>query len=857
MTQINAGRVRYVSRGEYNNSTQYYLFDLVNYNGSSYYAKENTLGNLPTDTSKWQLIAEKGSIGQQGPQGATGNGIANIQKTSSSGLIDTYTITYTDGTTTTYEVTNGEDGEVTQSQLDEVIAENDYLNSIIDQIVPKTTATGTTITLEDTLQAKMNMELNPSELEQETTTGKNLLNPNLNLRLVCNVSVGSSGTLSNYQNSYTTYIEMQNNATYVFSGDLNSVNSKVVRVFVTNDEVSAGTTVTRVANMSNGGKYTNSNNYKYLVLEFLDIASYTDGWQLEVGSTATSYEPYTGGIPSPNPQYPQEIHTISGDNTIKVVGKNLFDDNTLNNTWINSNGTISTTATGANCIIFNCKENDTFTLSATFNQASASGIILIAFYDSNNTLLNRYALANNTSLSMTYTAPANTSYMYAGHYLDKPTTIQLEKSSSATTYTPYQEQLAQLNLGAENLWKNQLSGFLPQSGSYPTTNTTYPDARYVLVHLLKGQSITLSGSTSNNGRVRYIDTTTNQVVGSVVTQGTTDNEYYISTANFSSSVQEGTITAKKDLIIGIMDLGTQINNLIVNYGTIPQTISDTPLEYSKIGNYADVFMKPSGTNLFNANLFETFTTAVQYITLTLKPNTAYTLSSNIPTLTSDGSANLFILDTNSTPVTNTNGVKPNVPRTITTLSDGIVRIGYRNLANELTEPATKYWYMLNEGSSALPYEPYDTTKWYLKKNIGKIDVNNVDISYNSTYNYYALSVSNAGGNAKTYTPTISSHFANSGTNTPRIVGSNGYALWLWDTDNYFENAEAIKQFMINNNVVTDYVLATPQYTPLNDTLQNQLNTIESMLLSYKGQTNISQINNDLPFIITSTALKEL
>lgn len=43
--------------------------------------------------------------------GATGNGIASIAKTSTSGLVDTYTITYTDGTTSTFTVTNGEDGQ--------------------------------------------------------------------------------------------------------------------------------------------------------------------------------------------------------------------------------------------------------------------------------------------------------------------------------------------------------------------------------------------------------------------------------------------------------------------------------------------------------------------------------------------------------------------------------------------------------------------------------------------------------------------------------------------------------------------------------------------------------------------------
>lgn len=38
---------------------------------------------------------------------------------------------------------------------------------------------------------------------------------------------------------------------------------------------------------------------------------------------ATSYEPYTGGIPSPNPDYPQEIKSVVNP-TVKIVGKNLL-----------------------------------------------------------------------------------------------------------------------------------------------------------------------------------------------------------------------------------------------------------------------------------------------------------------------------------------------------------------------------------------------------------------------------------------------------------------------------------------------------------------------------------------------------
>ena len=45
-----------------------------------------------------------------GQDGEDGRGIVSILKTATVGLVDTYTITYTDGTTSTFDVTNGQDG---------------------------------------------------------------------------------------------------------------------------------------------------------------------------------------------------------------------------------------------------------------------------------------------------------------------------------------------------------------------------------------------------------------------------------------------------------------------------------------------------------------------------------------------------------------------------------------------------------------------------------------------------------------------------------------------------------------------------------------------------------------------------
>lgn len=56
------------------------------------------------------LLSKVGS-GGSGGSGSDGVGIESITKTGTVGLVDTYTILYTDGETTTFTVTNGSDGQ--------------------------------------------------------------------------------------------------------------------------------------------------------------------------------------------------------------------------------------------------------------------------------------------------------------------------------------------------------------------------------------------------------------------------------------------------------------------------------------------------------------------------------------------------------------------------------------------------------------------------------------------------------------------------------------------------------------------------------------------------------------------------
>ena len=55
------GKVSPTPKGQYNSSTQYERLDIVTYQGSSYMAKQNTKGNVPTNTTYWAILAEKGS----------------------------------------------------------------------------------------------------------------------------------------------------------------------------------------------------------------------------------------------------------------------------------------------------------------------------------------------------------------------------------------------------------------------------------------------------------------------------------------------------------------------------------------------------------------------------------------------------------------------------------------------------------------------------------------------------------------------------------------------------------------------------------------------------------------------------
>lgn len=168
-------------------------------------------------------------------------------------------------------------------------------------------------------------------------------------------------------------------------------------------------------------------------------------------------------------------------------------------------------------------------------------------------------------------------------------------------------------------------------------------------------------------------------------------------------------------------------------------------------------------------------------------------------------------------------------------------------------------------SSPLYNATLELDKWYLKKNIGKYVANN-DLTGNGSSDTRVDLRTPALNITARLTTDILAQSSKNNLLPSRPTGSIGQGLAGTTSESeirvqlskeYCSDYATANTFLTNNNFTIYYPLANPEYLPLNDTLQEQLEYIYNQMLAYKGQTNISQINNDLPFIIDSTALKDL
>lgn len=133
--------------------------------------------------------------------------------------------------------------------------------------------------------------------KQVTTTGAQLLDQ-------------TKATVDGWNIKYD--IPLEKSKTYTFTNGEKAANS--VALFGVNpDEADENLTV-KYLSPKESYTFTCAKDYASILLGGSDEKTVTDGeYMLNAGSTPLPYEPYTGGLPSPSPEYPQELESVGQD----------------------------------------------------------------------------------------------------------------------------------------------------------------------------------------------------------------------------------------------------------------------------------------------------------------------------------------------------------------------------------------------------------------------------------------------------------------------------------------------------------------------------------------------------------------
>lgn len=376
-----------------------------------------------------------------GEQGDPGNGIDYIEKTSTSGLVDTYTIYYTNGNEEIFEVTNGKDGEVTQEQFDELKAELDRYK-LLENALPHVSGTGTSITLNNTAKAGLKNELDPSELEQETTTGKNLFSGMNSLGSGTTYTNGVL-TITSATSNISNIINVLSSTSYTITIDTLATSTRMYVLEYDSD----GNRINTFTSYSRPYTFTTSENTKTIDIRFSPSSGETfpitiSKIMLRLASiTDDTYEKYSGGLPQPNPQYPSDIHVISGDNSIKVQNTNIWDEE-WEQGYYNANGNpIVGTSSVRSKNYIRVEPNTSIYL---YNGTDSNG--RICYYDKNKNFISTQTSTNisKTTPSNCYYARISTGTTYGGTYKND---ISIYYGTTNLGYIKHEEQVAPLNLG--------------------------------------------------------------------------------------------------------------------------------------------------------------------------------------------------------------------------------------------------------------------------------------------------------------------------------------------------------------------------------------------------------------------------
>jgi len=317
--------------------------------------------------------------------------------------------------------------------------------------------------------------------------------------------------------------------------------------------------------------------------------------QLESGSSRTDYEPYVGGTPAPNPDYPQPISTVTGENVVKVVGKNLLpftnQDFTIRNVhYYVQDGSlyIDGTSTGeTSSADTQFKTNFAFILPAgTYTASHKTGLSGVTGYIKKQSDNSNLATLRANEASTNFTL-AETTEVYLGFYVYQAnnsnvnTTIQLELGSTATTYQAYTEQDYAISLTGKNLFNKATStaGYRIDSNGDPYANASYFISDYIAVQPSTTYAYSRGAAGSGLATIAYYKSDKTFISRTMPTIGSSDTSGTVTTPN-------GAYYAR------FCDVSEVLDSAQLELGsTATEYAAYSPIELAKIGTYQDRIYK--------------------------------------------------------------------------------------------------------------------------------------------------------------------------------------------------------------------------------------------------------------------------
>ena len=472
--------------------------------------------------------------------------------------------------------------------------------------LPKTTETGTNIELNNSIEAPIRIKLNASETTQNTTTGKNLIG------LPSNWTYTSSGINSVVNNGIIT---LTGTSTAVSLIDIpllqtipSSLGTMIKSLRPTGTYTGVQTSLRQQDANTSAGVWSNNGAttsgtlsgdaywFRIQINSGITI-NCTLQPQIETGSVVTNYEQFTYGA-SPNPNYPQNIETTTGRNTIEVCGKNLIKLTDIN---LNAN---TTTDLQLGSIL----PIGTYTFGG--KNISGDGRFHLYGIDENNT--QEYLLQNQLTknigggYSFTTTKIYKAVKIYTNVALSGK--IQLEKGSSSSTYEPYIGNNYGVNLGKNLFDEEQLlqaTGWQKQNDIYfGTIGDYYTKFRYGFtgLHFKTNTQYTISlkgYTTGGTPRVQIVYTDNSSELINIYASTMTS---YIKTTNASKSVSN----IKVDYGTGSANT-LYLTQFMIEEGSTASSYSPyfEPIELCKIGTYQDkIFKNTTGSEYYNSSLVE-------------------------------------------------------------------------------------------------------------------------------------------------------------------------------------------------------------------------------------------------------------